>query len=328
LGSAVALDSASRLFSSGLAVPRQHRLTITWTTVFPPGSVSSLVRRKLNGMLYRSYTAASPLSGFIDDVWLYDDYYPTHLKERILPSGTIELVINLRGNELRIYDRVRAGFCERFSGAIVSGTYDRFFVIDTAEEASLLGVHFRPGGAFPFFGLPVNELVDTHVDLETLWGRSARELRDRLRAAPTPFAKFRVIETALLARLPDQMTHHGAVRFALDTFHGSTPTNLRALCERIGVSQRRFIEVFKAEVGLTPKLFHRVQRFQQLLALVRDTTSPDWSRLAVDCGFFDQSHLIRDFVDFSGFTPAAFSRHQQTLEQRGIHLKRHHLPIT
>jgi AraC-like DNA-binding protein len=278
-------------------------------------------------MLYRAYRPASPLADFIEDIWFYDNYKPTHLRERILPSGTIELVINLRDDELRIYDRAGPGVCERFSGAIVSGTYEQFFVIDTAEEASLLGVHFKSGGAFPFFGLPVSDLVDTHVDLETLWGQSARELRDRLRAATTPLAKFHVIEMALLARLPAHVSHHGAVRFALDTFGRSSPTTLRALCEHIGLSQRRFIEVFKAEVGLTPKVFQRVQRFQRLLDLVRRAASPNWSELAVDCGFFDQSHLIRDFVEFSGFSPAEFSRHQDTLEQRGIHLKRHHLPL-
>src|SRR5262249_26814154 len=224
--------------------------------------------RMLDGMLFRSYVPASPLSAFVEDFWLYDDYRPRHLRERILPSGTVELVINLRDDELRIYDRVRPGVCERFSGAIVSGTYDRFFVIDTAEEASLLGVHFRPGGAFPFFGLPLSELVDAHVNLEALWGRSARELRDQLRAVTTPLAKFRVIEKALLARLPTDVKHHSEVRFALNTFGRSTSTNLRALCEQIGRSQRRFIEVFKAEVGLTPKLFHRVQRFHHVLRRV------------------------------------------------------------
>jgi methylphosphotriester-DNA--protein-cysteine methyltransferase len=285
------------------------------------------VRRKLDSMLHRTYGPGSPLSHFVDDVWLYDDYTPAHPRERILPSGTIELVVNLNDDEMRIYDRRRAGVCERFSGAIVSGTYHRFFVIDTAEEASLLGVHFRPGGAFPFFGLPASELVDTHVDLDVLWGRSGRELRDRLRAATTPLAKFRAAEAALLAHLPASATQHRAVRFALDTFRRSPAMNVRALCERIGLSQRRFIEVFKTEVGLTPKRFHRVQRFHQVLGLVRHTTSPDWSRLAVDCGFFDQSHLIHDFVSFSGFSPAAFSRHQQALARRGIHRKRHHLPL-
>src|SRR5262245_37027368 len=152
-------------------------------------------------MLYRSHIPASPLADFIADFWLYADYTPPHVTERILPSGTVELVVNLADDELRIYDRVRPGSCERFSGAIVSGPYDRFFVIDTAEEASLLGVHFKPGGAFPFVGLPLDELVNTHVDLETVWGRSGRELRERLLAATAPMDRFRIVEAALLQQL-------------------------------------------------------------------------------------------------------------------------------
>jgi hypothetical protein len=260
-------------------------------------------------MLYRACSPASPLSDFIEDVRLYDDYKPTHLKERILPSGTIELVINLRDDELRIYDRVGTGVCERFSGAIVSGTYNRFFVIDTAEEASLLGVHFRPGGAFPFFDLPISELVDTHVDLETLWGRSARELRDRLRAVTTPLAKFRVIEMALLARLTDEVKHHGAVRFALDTFGRSTPTTLRALCEQSPS------EPASVHRGLQDRGRSHTETVPSCAAVssgsqagtARHVAGLESTGPGVDSTY--QSHLIRDFVGFSGFSPAAFSRH-------------------
>lgn len=279
-------------------------------------------------MLYRSFVPAPPLADLIEDFWLYDDYQPRHLRERILPSGTVELVINLRENELRIYDRTRPGTCERFPGAIVSGTYAGFFVIDTAEEASLLGVHFKPGGALPFFGLPVSELARTHVDLEALWGRLASQLRERLLAATSPIDKFRILEATLAARLSGPSRHHDAVRFAVDAFSRSSAATVRAVTERVGLSHRRFIEVFKTEVGLTPKLFYRVQRFQRILASMRRVSAPSWSRLALDCGFFDQSHLIRDFIEFSGFSPAEFDRHLHELERRGVHLKRHHLPLT
>ncbi len=281
----------------------------------------------LDGMLFRTYTPAPPVSEFVEDFWFYDNYRPRHLKERILPSGTVELVVNLRDDELRIYDRVRPGVCERFSGAVVSGTYDRFFVIDTAEEASLLGVHFKPGGAFPFFGLPVSELVDTHVDLRTLWGRSGRELRERLVAANRPMDKFRVLEDALASRLSDAWTHRDLVRFAVDALSRSGARRVDEVTRRVGLSQRRFIEVFKTRVGLTPKLFHRVRRFQRVVAHVQRAAATDWCDLALDLGFFDQSHLIRDFGEFSGFSPAEFARHLQELEQRRTHLKRHHLPL-
>jgi AraC-like DNA-binding protein len=278
-------------------------------------------------MLHCSYIPSTPLSDFIEDFWVYADYTPPHVKERILPSGTVELVINMGDNELRIYDRVRPGVCERFSGAIVSGPYDRFFVIDTAEEASVLGVHFKPGGAFPFFGLPVSELANTHVDLETLWGRSGRQLRERLLAATSLVDTFRILEAALLGRLSGPRMPRAAVRSAIDALSRPDPTSVRDVTERVGLSHRRFVEVFKTEVGLTPKRFHRVQRLQRMLALVQRVVTPDWSRLAMDGGFFDQSHLIHEVVTFSGLSPARFARHLHELKQRGVHLKRNHLPL-
>jgi len=88
------------------------------------------------------------------------------------------MVFNLRDDELRIHDPVQPDRYERFSGALVSGAYAGSFVIDTAQETSMLGVHFKPGAAFPFLGLPASELAERHVDLETLWGPSAARLRE------------------------------------------------------------------------------------------------------------------------------------------------------
>jgi transcriptional regulator GlxA family with amidase domain len=102
---------------------------------------------------------------------------------------------------------------------------------------------------------------------------------------------------------------------------------VRDIARHIGLSQRRFIQVFTEEIGMTPKLFSRVQRFQRTIALVRQTTAPDWARLAVDCGYFDQSHLIRDFLMFSGFSPADYLRRQNYLRQHGVHIKRNHFPL-
>ena len=132
-----------------------------------------------------------------------------------------------------------------------------------------MGVHFRPGGAFPFFGLPMSELVDTHVELETLWGRTGGELRERLRNATRPIDKFRVLEAMLVTRLRRLSIQGDVVQYALDALSRSGATTVHDVTQRVGLSHRRFIQVFKAQVGLTPKLFYRVQRFQRILAHVR-----------------------------------------------------------
>jgi AraC-like DNA-binding protein len=268
--------------------------------------------------LYRAPT--SPLNQCVERLWLFSDV-PRHLKERIVPSGTIEMVINLHEDELRIYDPHGNG-CRRYSGAVVSGAYRQSFVIDTREHASIIGVHFKPGGAFPFLGAEASELADMHVDLEALWGKSAIELRERLCEARSSAEKFVLLEKALLSHLCRPLERHYAVRFALDTFGRSDPDPaVRDVARDAGLSQRRFIQVFSREVGMSPKLFCRVRRFQQTLETVRQSTSPNWARLAVDCGYYDQSHLIHDFRFFSNLSPTEYIR------QRSERVMQNHVPL-
>lgn len=268
-------------------------------------------------MFYGSYTPAPPLSDHVEYLWSLSDA-PTHDRERIVPSGTLELVINLNEDELRIYDPVAPERSRRFSGAVVSGAYRGFFVIDTREHASVIGAHFKPGGALPFLGLPPGALCDTHVDLEALWGARARRLRERLCSAHTVPLRFLILEEALLAARRVRQCRE-AVRFAIDRLGGGQ--SVGDVASELGLSRRRFIEVFTADVGMTPKVFGRVQRFQRALSLVREISPPDWSRLALECGYFDQSHMIRDFVAFSGFPPAELVRRESD------DVKDHHIAL-
>jgi len=279
-------------------------------------------------MLFRAYKPGPPLSDFIENFWLYDGYSSPHTHERVFPSGTFELVFNLCDDELRIYGETDCGECSRYSGALVSGPYEGFFVTDRAEEFCVMGVHFRPGGAFPFLGMSAYELEDMHLDLATLWGRQAGEIRERLALAPSTRERFRVLEHALRSRLHDPLEHHPAVLLALDGFRSDhSRIVVHKLALEAGLSDRRFIDVFRSEVGLNPKLFSRIERFQRVLAEVDPLPEPEWEQVALEHGYFDQSHLIRDFVEFSGFGPADYLRRLKELRDSGVHVKFNHLPV-
>ncbi len=258
---------------------------------------------------------------YVGRLWHLRDA-PAHSHEIIVPSGTIELVFNLHEDELRIYrPGVRERF-RRFSGAVVSGAYATAFATDTRQHASIMGVHFRTGGAFPFLRVEAHELASTHVDLENLWGTGGRTLRDRLGEAATPEARFRLLEYALVQRLRGASEPHPAVRAALAVLarpEGSGP--VRDIVRDLGVSHRRFIRLFSREVGMPPKLFRRVQRFQRALELARQTPAPNWAQLAVECGCFDQSHLIREFLDFASLTPTDCHR------RRNSRVMPNHMPL-
>ena len=279
-------------------------------------------------MLFRSYVPRAPLCEFVSDFWLYENYEGEHQRELILPSGTFEMVFNLQEDELRIYSPAEPQQCHRFAGALVSGPYSRSFMSDATEERAILGVHFRPGGAVAILGIPAGEFRDMHVDLRDIWGPSARTVHERLSALNEPSDRFSLLEQVLMQRLITNPNGHGAVRVALDVLmrtHGQAKT--RDIASAVGLSQRRFIELFASEVGLTPKLFGRVRRFQYAVDQSQSQTRTDWAQLAIECGYFDQSHLIRDFVAFASVSPAEYLRRQEQLDRAGIHTKRHHLPL-
>jgi AraC-like DNA-binding protein len=250
-------------------------------------------------MQYATYIPGPPLSRFVARLWSLRDA-PAHATERIVPSGTLELVVNLHDDALPIIggDGVR----RRYSGAVVSGAYQRFFTIDTRAHASIVGVHFKPGGAGPVLGVPPGELADRHVDLDTLWGRSARELREILCGAGTAAERFAALESHLRSRLCEPCVGHGAVPLALEQLAWPGAT-VRSVATSVNLSWRRLIEVFTAEVGMTPKRLSRVLRFQRACRLARQSEAPDWARLAQVCGYFDQSHLIHDMRELTGFSP-------------------------
>jgi AraC-like DNA-binding protein len=261
--------------------------------------------------MFLSRVPKAPLSSFVDSVWLAHGPTGPHTRERKLPTGTPTLVINLLEDEIRVYDREDSGRVQRCRGAAVAGPSSELFVIDTAEQAHCAGISFKPGGAFPFFGLPVSEMQDVHVPLEDLWGtRGAVELRDRLLEAPAPEAQLDILEEALLAAARRGLEIHPAVRFAVGEFlQVPQARTMGEVAAQIGLSSRRFIEVFREQVGLTPKRFCRVRRFHEVLRLAFAGGPVDWTDIALSCGYFDQAHFIRDFRAFSGLNPTAYLSH-------------------
>jgi AraC-like DNA-binding protein len=251
------------------------------------------------------YVPRPPLSHFVEMIWLYEHYGAGHPRERVLPTGTTELVIDLDGDH---------------RAPVIAGPSSEFFTITTADRPSLLGVHFRPGGAFPFMRPPAGELHNLQVSLDALWGRRADELRDRVLEARTPAAKCRVCADVLLAQALRPLERHPAVAYAIRELERVPQARTIAdLTQQIGLSSRRFIEVFTDEVGLTPKLFGRVRRFQEMLRLIDAEAPVEWTDLALACGYYDQAHFIRDFRAFAGLTPTAY------LSLRSEH--RGHVPL-
>jgi hypothetical protein len=140
-------------------------------------------------MTFERQVPAPPLNLFVEFLWFYDGFAPSHRKEKLLPDGTMELIIELRDHPKHTYDRKTLSTQNEYRGAWLSGMHNDYIVIE-ASPGSMMGVHFRPGGAWPFFGAPLSEFTDNVFELDAVIGSEASSLRDQLLAAPTPAMKF------------------------------------------------------------------------------------------------------------------------------------------
>jgi len=247
-----------------------------------------------------------PLAQFVDCLWIHSSYQQSHTSERVLPTGAMDLVFALDA--------------EGRASSAVTGARSDFLDLETSRSFSAIGVHFKPGGGSPFFGVPSNELRNQSVALDLLWGGIATTIADRLWEAESPEQQFEILENALLQRGRNRLALHSAVQYAvalIDRSRGARPVN--AVAERIGMSPRRFLDVFRSEVGLSPKAFGRIRRFSAVLKQIDRAANVDWVDIALSCGYFDQAHFNHDFREFSGLTPSTYLRQ---------HISRTHVVVT
>ncbi len=258
-------------------------------------------------MRYLHRVPAPPLDPFISALWFWESDPKPHAFERVLPTGAAQLIVNLKEDQTRVYRPGSARHCDVTFGTVLSGVQSRFCVIDTAEQECVLGAAFRPGGTIPFFQIAAHELRDTEIPLCALWGRSGAELlREQLLEAPDPCSKLDILESALTQKC-SPVGLLPVISFALAEFAlHSHDVKIAEVIDRTGLSQKRFIEKFKSAVGVSPKRYCRILRFQQALAHAEGGHRLDWTRIAMECGYFDQAHFIHDFRSFAGVTPTGY----------------------
>ena len=275
-------------------------------TVVPAraGRLAATPRRIAMGLLI--VTPAAPLSALVASIWDCDLPRAAHAYDRLLPSAAAQLVVNLDEDETRVYDDALR--CTRNAGAVLDAPASRSVLIDTAEQARVVGVVFHPGGAAPFFRERMDTLANTHVDLEAIVPGQAGQLRARLLAAADGHARLRILQQWLLRRMRSGGAHrHPAVAHALQLIDAAPGVQrIDAVAARCGLSPRRFGALFREQVGLSPKRHARLQRFHAAVAAAAAGGRIDWAGIAADGGFHDQAHLVHEFRAFSGMSPTAW----------------------
>jgi AraC-like DNA-binding protein len=235
-----------------------------------------------------------PVASYVETLWYYDPDQTSDHKDRVLPNGRLQIVIDLAGGP----------------GA-VSGVRSKSIVIDTAAIRTVMGAVFRPGGARGFFDVSADCFYNQVVPLDLVWGSWVTPLRDRLREAVTVREKFRMLEAALLQVIQDvreqRLALHPSVQYALGKFRSAPHIrSVTSVTRETGLSRRRFSQLFREQIGITPKLYCRLNRFRQVVRMIAAGGPVNWVDVALAGGYCDQAHLAHEFRDFSGISPGSY----------------------
>ena len=265
-------------------------------------------------MIYLEHPPAAPLSQSIHALWYAQAPRVLGLRERILPSGCVQIILHLARDFL--LDCPETQTARPVAPALVVGARSVYEIVDTSDMADLIGISFRPGAFAPFAMDAADLFSNRSVALDDVWGASAIALRDRLRELPTPDSRLRLLEAWLQQKFPSRLlaqapVRPGLVEFALAQFN-RTPAvaSVRQVARSAGLSERRFSQLFREQVGFPPKVWTRIRRFQRAVNQLHAGTDMRWTDLALDCGFYDQSHFANEFRAFSGIDVSTYSARQ------------------
>ena len=283
------------------------------------------------GFEFALHRPGPPLDRHIELLTFYAGFEPQHDREKLIPDGAIQIIVDLTDRPKKLYAGETSPIGVDFSRSWISGMQQRWIIIEAQQAASMMVIRFRPGGAFAFVRHEATAFTNSVHALDNVINGRAAALRDRILEAPTIAAKFAATEAWLIEQCAgDLALNPAAVHMAQRL--AQPGQRVADAAEATGVGDRQMRNVFDRWIGVSPKAYARIARFQRLLAAsgaveLADPLNngdalppPDWAALAAATGYSDQSHLHHDFVAFAGTTPGAYAAAYRGLSN--------YLPIT
>jgi AraC-like DNA-binding protein len=248
---------------------------------------------------------AASLRGSVNAYYGYREQTVRPMRRREGPGGDVVVIL---GFDTRwwIGDAVDPSDLGSHHSSFTGGVRETQVLTEHGGRSEGMQVNLSPAAAHALFRVPMSALAGRIVDLEELLGRRATVLVEQLQEQRSWADRFAVLDTTLTQWLSDAPARATEVSWAharLRTSHGRIRVSW--LAQELGWSRKRMAARFREEVGLTPKAVARVLRFERAVWLA-ERGELGWGRLARECGYYDQAHLIREFRAISGCTPGTF----------------------
>ncbi|MEL6535022.1 MAG: helix-turn-helix domain-containing protein [Bacteroidota bacterium] len=258
-------------------------------------------------MNLRFHTPAYPLRTFIKSMMCYEGYSGSSRYEMLLPDGQPQLIIPLDDQSRVTVPEAKKGESgSRLPESWITGLFSKPLLYESEQRATTLSVQFETYGLAQLLGVPASELTNQLVESRLLLQDSILYLREQLMQAGSFQERFARVEQFFLPRLPGAKTGLAeAIVHSRDFDH----TPLREISQHYGYSQKHIAHEFRRCIGLTPKKLQTLRSINQAIRLWSETPSLSSAQVALTCGFYDQSHFIKQFRAHTSLTPDQYRKH-------------------
>ena len=258
-------------------------------------------------MTHHYHIPSFPLNRFITGFTYYKGYVANHSIDRFLPNGNIEIIINLTDEPKYIYDNETLSQSQEFKKLWISGIRNKFISIPSGTGAEMFIIEFKKGMVHSFLGRPLTEIAGQVIEGELILDTIFLELRERLLETVPGAPMFTLAELMLNKRFYNKLVVNPFIDFAVSSIvNNPAGFTIKTIADKAGYSSKHLINIFSQHVGVNPKAFLRVLRFQKAVQEIESKGNINWVQLAYDCGYYDQAHLIANFKEFSGYTPLEY----------------------
>ncbi len=225
------------------------------------------------------------------------------IEYKVFPSSGLVIGFQFKGQLATIQNNIE----NKLTSAGITGISDRYKIFKNSANIGTVLVYFTEIGFIHFSSIPANELFNLSISLDEIFAKSClSEVEEKLACAHTDRQRVSIVEHFLLSQLKD-IQPDKLIGEAVKLIYQSKGTlRIKALNERLSISQSPFEKRFRKLVGITPKKFSTIVRFNAVLENLSGTKS--LTEICYENNFFDQAHFISDFKRFTGATPEEFKR--------------------